>query len=329
MRVGFREADFESLACLWNGFFPDRYAIDEGLLRANTADSPVFDWGSSSIEIENGECVGFAAMKKSANPSLYPGGDPDQAHICALVFRDAAAVVDLCADAKRLLRNRGVYKIVFGEDSRHFFPGCPEDCPALKSFLTIAGFEEGEEVVDLERDLDGYEPPGNCLNPLGEYPGHKASKRPKAPKALVRALKESDREALDMFLLREFPGRWHYDTFAKADLEGGLDFVYGLFVEGALEGFAVTQDSSHKLPVGGAVWKRSLGDSWGALGPIGVSKRVRKRGFGDALLGAALLGLQSRGVRRTIIDWTGLVDFYGKHGFEPTRWYRQFALRLD
>jgi hypothetical protein len=45
-------------------------------------------------------------------------------------------------------------------------------------------------------------------------------------------------------------------------------------------------------------------------------------------LGEALSELKRRGVRPSIIDWTGLVDFYGKHGFEPTRRYREMSLTL-
>jgi hypothetical protein len=39
--------------------------------------------------------------------------------------------------------------------------------------------------------------------------------------------------------------------------------------------------------------------------------------------------LRDHGARRTIIDWTGLVDFYGKHGFEVTRTYNYMTLDLE
>ena len=105
--------------------------------------------------------------------------------------------------------------------------------------------------------------------------------------------------------------------------------VHGLFTEGELHGFALLQDKSTPRPIGGAVWRMDLGDDWGSLGPIGISRSVRGRGFGDGLLASSLLELRRRGCRRTIIDWTTLADFYGKHGFVPTRTYRRTTLSLD
>ncbi len=47
--------------------------------------------------------------------------------------------------------------------------------------------------------------------------------------------------ALDAFLKREFKGRWRYDVNNKIKVEGRSDFVYGLWVNGSLEGFSLTQ----------------------------------------------------------------------------------------
>jgi len=62
---------------------------------------------------------------------------------------------------------------------------------------------------------------------------------------------------------------------------------------------------------------------WGQLGPIGVSKDARGKGYGGALLDAGLRYLRDQGVRGCVIDWTDLVDFYGKFGFKP---YREYAI---
>ena len=95
-----------------------------------------------------------------------------------------------------------------------------------------------------------------------------------------------------------------------------------------IEGFALIQDSSNRYPIGGAVWHKDLGQSWGSLGPIGVSTAVRGSGRGGYLLGSALQILRDRGCQRTIIDWTTLTDFYGKFGFEVSRSYASMSLRL-
>src|SRR5687767_8038160 len=111
MRVGFDKADFEQLAELARSFLPERYRIDAELLKANTVDSPLFDWGASCIETGDDGPVGFVAIKRSANPRLYKGPDPDQAHVTMLAYRDPNTGIDIMAHAKGVLRNRGVYKL--------------------------------------------------------------------------------------------------------------------------------------------------------------------------------------------------------------------------
>lgn len=326
MRVGFRNADFDALEKVWRAYFPPRWAVDAEIIRLNTVESPVFDWGASAIAIPEGAPSGFVAVKRSGSPTLWKGSDHDQAHLSAIVFDEANVGVDLLAEAKRNLRNRGFHRLVFGQDSRHFFAGCPADLGNLRSFLTVEGFEEGEgDIFDLESDLGDYEPKKGCLDVLGDWPGCLS---PAVDKPVVRPVEAKEAAQLEEFLKREFPGRWLYDTMSKIALESTTDFVYGLYVDGRIEGFSSTQNAAHKVPVNACVFHEAMGPNWGGLGPIGVSAAVRGKGLGDALLGASLLGLQRRGVRQTVIDWTGLVDFYGGHGFKVTRRYKTFVLSL-
>jgi len=311
MRNTFANPDFEALTDLWNDFYPARYAIDPDILRLNSVQSPVFDWGASSIWTEAGEVCGFVAVKKAAS-SLYSGPDQDCAHISAIVFKDPRIGVDMLADVKLALRNRGISKLVFGQDSRHFFPGCPTDAKSLQSFLMVEGFIEGGLANDLERDL------ANFVNP---YPAVAGS--------IMRYVEPDDHAALAEFMEREFPKRWNYDIDHKVRMEAPTPTVYGLFFGDRIDGFALVQQSTARVPIGGAVWRKSMGPNWGSLGPIGISQSLRGQGAGGALLGAALEQLRSEGIRNCIIDWTGLVDFYSKFGFKVSREYRSMSLNLD
>jgi GNAT superfamily N-acetyltransferase len=310
MKRSFKDADFDRLAAFWNACSPDKYWIDGAQLEVNTIESPVFDWGASCIEEADGEILGFVSVKKSAS-TLYSGPDQDVAHLSILAYCDPHYGVDLMTDVKELLTNRGCTRLQFGQDSRHFFPGCPTDYPALSSFLTVEGFAEGGECVDLERSLLDY---------TNIYPIPEGDE--------FRVVAEKDLPALIEFFDREFPLRWKYDTMTKVEIEGP-SCVFGLFHCDRVDGFALIQNSTNKAPIGGAVWHASMGKNWGALGPIGVAKELRGRGSGNALLGSALECLRDRGVDQCIIDWTGLVDFYGKHGFIPTRRYKSMGLPLE
>jgi len=310
MKRSFQDADFGRLADLWNHCAPDKYALSAEQIRLNTVESPVFDWGASCILEGDGEILGFVALKKSAS-TLYKGPDKDVAHLSIIGYCESEYGVDLMTEVKRLLVNRGISKLQFGQDSRHFFPGSPTDFPALTSFLTVEGFAKGGEAVDLERNMGDYEMP--CGIPEGDT---------------MRVLTSQEIPALSEFFDREFPGRWKYDTLKKVEIEGPT-CVYVLAHGDRIDGFALIQDETNKAPIGGAVWNQSLGKNWGALGAIGIAKDLRGKGSGNALLGAALMEQRRRGIDRCIIDWTGLVDFYGKHGFEVTRRYTTMALPLE
>lgn len=311
MRIDFRNADIDKLVALWNTYYPDQFQVDSQIFRQNTVESPTFDWGASAIEVCDDEIWGFVAIKQSPNPKLYAGPNSDTSHVSALAYTEPEVGIDLLHGAKQLLKNRGVHQLLYGMDSRHFFPGCPDDAAKLCTFLMVEGFEKSGGHFDLERDLADYV---NPVRPLGGIQFREAT--------------EGDMTSVKQFFAAEFPDRWRYDVMAKISAEGIGNTLYGAFDGSRMIGFALLQDWRHKMPIGGAVWRCSLGERWGSLGPIGVAKSERGRGVGDALLGEALSNLQHRGVRRCIIDWTTLEDYYGKHGFEITRRYKRASLRL-
>jgi ribosomal protein S18 acetylase RimI-like enzyme len=316
VKVGFTGADFDKLARVWNGHYGDDFLLEPETLRQGTIDSPVFDWGASCILLDRGTPLGFVAIKKSGSPKLWKGSDPDQAHVCAIAFREPQVGVDLMEHVKAVLRDRGVYKLIFGQDSRHFLPGCPVQCKVLRDFLIIEGFEEGPSAFDLRRDLKGYKPPKSYDDILKD-------------RVVIRPVTEADIPKLRILLNREFPGRWAYDVLNKIEIERRTEFVIGLFIGETCEGFVLTQDASHVLPLGGAVWKATLGEDWCALGPIGIAKQFRNQGLGDALLASSLASLRDRKLRQCSVDWTGIVGFYRRHGLEVAQEYRAFTLRLD
>ncbi len=316
MLISFKDAPIPLLCELWQSMYPVRYHVDDEIFRMNTVACSVFDWGASCISVFDDAVNGFLAIKRSANPTLYKGPGYDQAHVSAIAFREPEVGVDMMAHAKEILTLRGVDQLVFGQDARHFFPGCPIDIARVRDFLVVEGFESGPEVIDLERDLGDYSPPVDIEASI------------QAADVEVTVVTPAIMDALREFLKLEFNGRWRHDVLAKLEAEGRSDFVDVLLRHGKVEGFALTQDSSHSLPIAGAVWRASLGADWSTLGPIGISKAFRGKGLGDALLSKSLLRLKARGLRRCLIDWTTLHVWYGKHGFVPTRRYEVMTLKL-
>lgn len=313
MILDWRHADPEKVLALWNQFHPERYRIDMDILRLNTVESDSFDWGASVVDIDfDNEVRAFVIIKK-APFKHHKVADPDAMHLSGIGFVDPTYGVDVLSEAKHLLRQRGNTSLLFGMDSRHFWPGLPADFKKLNDFLMIEGFSISGEFFDLERDLSDYQPPKPLPTEGVEF----------------RLLTPEDHPSLVRFFDREFPERWRYDMMWKLENEQSYAGLMGLIYQEEVHGFASLQDSNSKFPIGGAIWRNDLGENWGALGPIGVSNAVRGFGWGGALLSAGLLELKSRGVRQCIIDWTTLGDFYGKHGFEITRNYRSARLKIE
>lgn len=301
--------DYDVLFDLHERTSPPKYRLTKQLFRTHLKESSLLDLSASKWLVFNRTLIGAAAIKKPA-----PFQDQSQAHLSFLGFQHFDALRELMPLVIEDLKGQGFQKLVFGQDSRHFFPGVPEDWTELGQILEELGFEFVNSQVDVERELATYEPPIGVLDALGE-------------EFVPRPCTAEDLVSMTEFFDREFPGRWKHDTLEKWNLDSPAT-VMGLFQGEVCQGFALIQQDGAQLPIGGAVWGQSLGPSWGSLGPIGISKDLRGRGLGDAFLAASLLELQKRGAKRTIIDWTTLVDYYGKHGFEVTRRYRSMTLML-
>jgi len=299
--------DAPAIIRLWREFYPEKYWLDERLIATHCFDSPVFDFGASLVSVNEQGLDGFIMLKRSATPSLYPGGDEFQEHVQAIGFVTPVIGSELLAQAEAIVRARGVTRLVFGQDSRHFFPGVPAECTNLTSFLEVCGFEPDGTTQDVEGDLSNYTAPAVAADC--------------DPDGVFRVATASDLSLVEEFFTREFPLRWKYDVLEKMRIDGS-DSVLILEFDGKCHGFALLHDSRATLPIGGAVWRHDLGENWGSLGPIGVSKDMRGRAFGHALLSAGLLELKRRGVRRCIIDWTNLLAYYGRHGFTVNREYQ-------
>ena len=214
-------------------------------------------------------------------------------------------------------RDEGLTSVVVGMDIDHILPGVIVEMTELRATLESLGFSKFRECFDLERDLAEYVVPTSVEPPL------------KDARATVRPCTIGDIPELKSYLAESFPGRWTFDVTRKVELDDEPDDVYVLAVDGRIQGHAMTQTERCKRPIGGAVWNLDLGPNWAALGSIGIAAAIRGRGLGNALLGKSLQALREKGARRTIIDWTDLVAFYGAHGFEVSRNYVQMEKCLE
>jgi len=86
-------------------------------------------------------------------------------------------------------------------------------------------------------------------------------------------------------------------------------------------GLLQTFSPRSRMRAANVVWERLLGEDVGGMGAVGIARNERGKGLGLALVAVASKVLKERGVGNAHIDWTGLVDFYGKLGYKPWREY--------
>lgn len=207
--------------------------------------------------------------------------------------------------AEQWLLEQGVSDVTLGGNLRPFTPGLPSTVDTM-GFFARHGYEATSSVWDVASNLSTYTPPA-AVREIG---------------GTIQPARPGQEQSLASFLTREFPGRWTYQfrQFLH-DQERISDFML-LWTERGLDGFCqLTFEDSRRCIE--RFYPYQLPRSWGQLGPIGISADRRGQGYGAALIDAGLRRLHNNGVNGCVIDWTTLLDFYAKFGFEKYRKYVQ------
>ena len=220
----------------------------------------------------------------------------------------------LLAAAERWLHEHGRTHMSIGASLRPFAPGVPFELN-LTPFFVRHGYTEldasGEPQIthDLAADLSHYRPPAD----LRQLP------------ATVRPAQRGQEGSLLAFLAAEFPGRWHYEAEQFLRHDGGRISDYMLlWAEQGVQGACLLTFPDAVRPME-RYYPYSLPKPWGQAGSIGISAALRGQGYGSVLLDASLRRLHDTGINGCVIDWTNLLDFYGRFGFQPLRSYYQLA----
>jgi GNAT superfamily N-acetyltransferase len=208
--------------------------------------------------------------------------------------------------AEDWLRGMGCKRIRIGGNLRPFVPGLPYVMRANRAFFEKHGFQSpaGQPYeYDIARSLKDYE-----------------SMYPKPAHADVSPMQSGEESLLLEFLGREYPGRWEFEAQEFVKNCGRASDYLLLRVNGEVQGFCRLTLPDSERPIE-RFYPQRLPQPWGQFGPLGLSKSVRGRGLGGYLIDAAALHLKSLGVDGCVIDWTALVELYGKFGFKVYNQY--------
>ena len=302
-------------AAIWSAACSPDLAISPRFVEFNTRPSTgAVQLGQ--VAIQDDQIVGF--ILASAAPNAPEAARPDHGWIDAIaVAPDAqrqgigSALLDW---GEIWLHTQHVTSAHLGGSLRPFTPGLPDELHN-ENFFRARGYAGQHETWDVARDLGDY------TLTLPQAP------KPAGGLPTTRPAQAEDESALREFFVREFPGRWRYE-FEEHLREGGRLSDYTVLVsERGIDGFCFLtfEDSPRPLE---RFYMHRLPRPWGQAGPLGVSADRRKLGYGLVVVDAGLRRLRDAGVRGCVIDWTGLLDFYGKFGFKPHRKYLMLSKKL-
>lgn len=319
MRIEQYRADFQqSVVEFWNRNLQETFPMSGRLWEQNISPTYGFLPEGSWVALADGEIVGLIANKyiplKMGEADLATTGWVNSL-LVDQDYRGRGIGSELYQRTEALFSSKGVRRISLGAELGHFFPGVPVESSELANFVLKHGFTGGAAVCDLTCKRR------NFLTPTEEV-------RPEVAREIeIFLAAEQDYPEAQEFYLKYFPGRWEYE-FRQAWADGVLDGLVLLKVKGVVKGFAKIYDAQSKYIGPNIYWGELLARPYGGLGPIGVARDERGKGLGMELLYRSLLLLWERDVQEICIDFTNLVDFYGKLGFKPWKEYLRYVKEL-
>lgn len=306
-----------AVIALWNACLGSSHPLTERLFRQNVLGSPFGACEQNLVAVEKDQIVGWLLCRvlKEVPPELsrYEGRGSIGALCVHPGHRQHGVGSMLYARAEAFCLEGRATSLSVIHYPYHLVPGVPAEAAELNAFLTKRGFGDWRDAYDLSRELTDPALVHQLEEAGRQLPGG----------VVMRPARHDDKEHLIAFVEHEFPGGWHYDT--KRFLErGGAPSDLILALDGnTIIGFAHTFTPKSIELRGSTHWFPLLGNAWGGLGPIGIAGSCRGRGLGLALLASGLQHLRSHGVEQAVIDWTDIVDFYGRFGFRKWRRYAQ------
>jgi GNAT superfamily N-acetyltransferase len=293
------------IVSLWNASFAGDFPMDLRLWRQNVDNCDRTDFGGTWVAVCNGRAAGCVVTKRPSNiGAIFVAPD----------FRRQGIGTELLKLAVGgLMLDRGT-KMVAGQDYQHFFPGIPETCLAAQALFTANGWNINPSGAawDLKRSLDDYRISPDIAARIDELA---------AQGFVLRPCDEADVDSLFAHIAANFSERWLAETKQRVDMEPNPGEIIVAVRGGEVVGFCQTFSTASAKLGPSIYWRELLGAEYGGLGPIGVAKEVRKIGLGLALLAYSVDQIRKSGATQMVIDWTVLLDFYGRIGFEPWKRY--------
>jgi GNAT superfamily N-acetyltransferase len=304
------------IADIWTAACGNCFTVSKEFVAYNLDVAPEVNQEGRFVANADGQPVGFilASHLETRTRDFAPAQGWLDAIAVLPEFQERGNGSELLQWGETWLAAQGCETVTLGAGIRTFTPGLPPDTLSVP-FFDKRGYRVADNssglVWDVAADLAEYDSPRTVHDIDG----------------VVRPASPGDEKQLLDFLEKEFPGRWLFETLDFLARGGRISDYMLLWTDRGVEGYCwlTFEDSPRPME---RYYPYGLPRPWGQLGPIGVSESARGHGYGAAVLDAGLRRLRDNGVRGCVIDWTSLLDFYGKFGFTQYREYLQLSKRL-
>lgn len=316
----FNESYLETCLSLWNedvGFiFPFTYSM----LKEKSIDCRYYSNEASFVAVDNGEVVGFIISKLfDDNPNIPKYKDTGWISLIFVKreFRKKGYGKNLLEKAEEVLISKGAKTISVGGDIHNFFPGVPNDFDNTSdAFFKSNGYDVGYYTHDLIKKLTP-----NDLVAYSSYNDNKYIENDVVYNVDLSYAKEEDRDSVLDFFKQSFFGRWYDEAIEYFNNKEIVKEYLLARVEGKIVGFLRVNNGLLKETSYNINWKNRFTKLVG-IGPLGVDANYRHHGIAKMLLYYAISDSYRNRYTDAMIDWTGLVTYYQKLGFEVWKCYR-------
>lgn len=303
----------EEIVQLWNDELQTDFPMRKQLFIQNSFQDENVCADASKIAVDKQDnVIGFIVAKKWQETLDVAMSDTTgwiQALIVQRDQRQKGVGSALLRHAEKELIKSGVEQLLLGRDPWHYFPGIPVEYEYVSDWFERKGYEK----QGVEHDLI-------CTYEAGEV-----IDIPKRDGVEFSLLDKQDKKNFLSFLRRCFPGRWEYEAMHYFQKGGtGREFVV-LKRAGQIVGFCRINDDKSPMVAQNVYWAPLFNEVLGGVGPLGIDAEERGQGFGLAIVEAGIAFLRKRDIKRIVIDWTGLVDFYKKLGYEVWKSYSTYT----
>lgn len=304
----------DELVSLWNKELSTHFPMRKELFIQNSfADINVLEQGSLIAVDSNGKVIGFVVSKMWQEKTQVVM-DSKRGWIQVLLVdsehRGHGIGTSLLEHAEAALKENGAEVLQLAGDPFHYFSGIPDEYPEVQQWFEKFGYYNKINTFDLINHMSK------------KYP------HPSNSSATFSILTIEEKEDLLSFLGRCFPGRWEYETIKYFEMGGtGREFVVAK-KDGSIIGFCRMNDALSPSIAQNVYWSPLFEQEIGGIGPLGIDPLEQKQGYGLEVVEAAMAYLQGRGIATIIIDWTILVEFYGKLDYKPWKKYGIYLKEL-